>query len=53
MFQFQDLEEKNEVVKNAFLYLLDKSAGKGMVIAYFEPLVQGQRWGILCLTDRS
>jgi hypothetical protein len=37
MFQFQDLEEKNEVVKNAFLYLLDKSAGKGMLHAYFVP----------------
>jgi hypothetical protein len=49
MFQFQDLEEKNEVVKNAFLYLLDKSAGKGMVIVYFEPLVQGQRWGSCAL----
>jgi hypothetical protein len=49
MFQFQDLEEKNEVVKNAFLYLLDKSAGKGMLHAYFVPLVQGQCWGSCAL----
>jgi hypothetical protein len=44
MFQFQDLEEKNEVVKNAFLYLLDKSAGKGMLHAYLEPLYRVSVW---------
>jgi hypothetical protein len=49
MFQFQDLEEKNEVVKNAFLYLLDKSAGKGMLHAHFAPLVKGQCLGSCAL----